>query len=292
MVKNLLAAVLLAGVTYTVQAQEKIYLYPERKDLHIGGRDKIADAPFIEHYSAGRKNGAAVLVVPGGGYTFLAEGHEGKQIAQFFNSKGYDAIVLHYRVNDTAQKGARYPEQYNDVTHAMRLARWHAAEWKLDPEKIGVIGFSAGGHLAACLATMIQPGRPGAGNKPEKWSTRPAFAILVYPVITMDSTYRHAGSTEMLLGPNPNLSMIDSLSMHRRVTTQTPPTMLIHATDDKVVPVENSLFFYMALRSNHVPASMYIFDHGGHGFGLGVKDPELSAWPGLCIAWLQRMGMK
>jgi acetyl esterase/lipase len=280
MVKNLLAAVLLAGFSYCTKAQEKIYLYPEQKGLHIGGRDKVAEAPFIEHFSADRKNGAAVLVIPGGGYTFLAEGHEGRDIAQFFTSQGYDAIVLHYRVNDKGQHGARYPLQYNDATLAMRMVRSKAAGWGLNPEKIGVIGFSAGGHLASCLATMIQPG------------TRPAFAILVYPVISMDTPYKHPGSATMLLGPQPAPGMADSLSTQNRVSAQTVPTMLIHSTDDDVVPVENSLLFYNALRAHHVPATLHIYDHGGHGYGLGVKDPVLNTWPGLCIAWLQGLGMK
>lgn len=280
MVKNLLAAVVLAAFSYCAKGQEKIYLYPDQKDLHIGGRDHVTEAPFIEHFSSSRKNGAAVLVIPGGGYTFLADGHEGKDIAQFFNTQGYDAIVLHYRVNDKEQRGARYPGQYNDATLAMRMVRSRAAGWGLNPEKIGVIGFSAGGHLASCLATMIQPG------------TRPAFAILVYPVISMDTPYKHSGSATMLLGPQPAPVMVDSLSTQNRVSDKTPPTMLIHSTDDEVVPVENSLMFYNALRKHHVPATLHIYDHGGHGYGLGVKDPVLNTWPGLCITWLHRLGMK
>jgi len=280
MVKRILVAVLLTGFTYCTKAQEKIYLYPEQKGLHIGGKDKVQEAPFIEHFGASSKNGAAVLVIPGGGYTFLADGHEGKDIAQFFNSKGYDAIVLHYRINDDAQQGARYPAQYNDAMQAMRMIKSKAADWGLNPDKIGVIGFSAGGHLASCVATMIQPG------------TKPAFAVLVYPVISMDTPYKHAGSATMLLGPQPAPGMVDSLSTQNRVSEQTPPTMLIHSTDDKVVPIENSLLFYNALRAHHVPATLHVYDHGGHGYGLGVKDPVLNSWPELCITWLQGLGIK
>ncbi|GAA0530971.1 alpha/beta hydrolase [Chitinophaga japonensis] len=292
MMKNVLTALLLGGSLATVQAQEKIYLYPGQQNLHIGGREHIADAPYIAHYSAPGKNGAAVLVCPGGGYTFLAAGHEGKDIAQFFTSQGYDAIVLHYRVNDEAQQGARYPDQYNDVTTAMRLVKSRAAAWGLNPEKIGVIGFSAGGHLASCLATMIQPGRPQAEDTLEQWSTRPAFAILVYPVISLIAPYKHAGSAEMLLGREHTEERADSLSTYQRVTAQTPPTLLIHSTDDDVVPVENSLLFYKALKGQQVPATLHIYDHGGHGYGMAVKDPVLSSWPGLCIAWLQRVVKK
>jgi len=279
------ALALLCSIS-TAQAQEKIYLYPDQPNLHIGGREKNADAPFVEHYSAAKKNGAAILICPGGGYATHALGHEGKDIAAFFTSKGYDAIVLHYRINDESQSGSRYPAAYNDVTTAMRLVRSKAADWGYDPEKTGVIGFSAGGHLASCLATMLQP-----ANEKEKWSTRPAFAILVYPVISMKAPYKHAGSTNMLLGPDPAPGMTDSLSTNERVTDQTPPTLLIHSTDDTVVPVENSLMFFDALRKHHVKATMQIYDHGGHGFGLGTQDAVLNTWPALCITWLQSLGM-
>ncbi|KAA2244967.1 alpha/beta hydrolase [Chitinophaga agrisoli] len=290
--KNLLTALLLTYGALTAYAQEKINLYPQAQDLHIGGRDKVADAPYITHYSAPQKNGSAVLICPGGGYTFLADGHEGTDIAAFFTNKGYDAIVLRYRVNVAGQTPqAHYPTQYNDVTTAMRLVKSKAAGWGLDPEKIGVIGFSAGGHLASCLATLIQPANPQAGNELEKWSTRPAFAILVYPVIAMQPPYKHGGSADMLLGADTATTLADSLSTYNRVTAATPPTMLIHATDDNVVPVENSLLFYDALRRQHISATLHVYDHGGHGFGLGVKDPVLASWPALCITWLQRMGI-
>jgi acetyl esterase/lipase len=291
MIKHVLPVIALLCSLGAAQAQEKIYLYPDQPDLHIGGRNKIADAPYIEHFSAPHKNGAAVLICPGGGYAVVVDTYEGKEIADFFTSKGYDAIVLHYRVNDEAQTGSRYPAAYNDVTTAMRLVKSKAAAWGFDPEKTGVIGFSAGGHLASCLATMQQPANPQAANALEKWSTRPAFAILMYPVITMKAPYKHAGSTNMLLGPDPAPGMTDSLSTNERVTAQTPPTMLVHATDDKVVPVENSLMFYEALKKNGVKATLHIYDHGGHGFGLGKKDPVLQSWPELCIGWLQSLGM-
>jgi len=279
--KNLLPALLLACSAVTAQAQEKIYLYPQNKSLHIGGREKTTDAPFVEHYSPATKTGKAILICPGGAYTFLALGHEGRDIAQFFASKGYDAIVLHYRLNADDQQGARYPAQYEDVTAAMRLVKSKAGSWGIQPEKIGVIGFSAGGHLASCLATMQQPGL----------DTRPAFAILVYPVISMKAPYKHAGSAAMLLGADTTTALADSLSTNNRVTAETPPTFLVHSTDDNVVPVENALLFYDALRAHGIPATLHIYDHGGHGYGLGKNDPVLSSWPELCVAWLQRMGM-
>lgn len=270
-------------------AQERIDLYPGQPQLKIAGGRKVDDVPHIDHYTApgDKRTGAAVLICPGGGYGHLAIGHEGKDIADFYTAQGYDAIVLHYRLNDAAQSGSRYPAQYNDVTNAMRLVKSKAAAWKLDPEKIGVIGFSAGGHLASTLTTMIIPGNPQAKNELEKWSSRPAFSILVYPVISMSASYRHNGSAVNLLGPNASAALKDSLSTDKRVSAETPPTMLIHATDDKVVPVENSLSFYAALKKNNISASLHVYDHGGHGFGMAPKDPVLNSWPGLSITWIQ-----
>jgi acetyl esterase/lipase len=291
--KNIFAAALLM-MTVTASAQERIDLYPGQPELQIAGGKKIADVPHIDYYKApaDKKNGAGILICPGGGYTHLATGHEGKDIAEFFTAQGYDAIVLHYRLNDNEQKGSRYPAQYNDVTNAMRLVKSKAASWQINPDKIGVIGFSAGGHLASTLATMIIPASQQPKNELEKWSSRPAFAILVYPVITMSESYMHKGSMMNLLGPNASVALKDSLSTDKRVTEQTPPTMLIHSTDDKAVPVENSLTFYKALKAHNVSASLHVYDHGGHGFGMAPKDEVLNSWPGLCISWLKDIVLK
>lgn len=291
--KNSFAAALLM-MTITASAQERIDLYPGQPELQIAGGRKVADVPHIEYYKApvDKKNGAGILICPGGGYTHLAIGHEGKDIAEFFNAQGYDAIVLHYRLNDGEQKGSRYPAQYNDVTNAMRLVKSKAASWQINPEKIGVIGFSAGGHLASTLATMLIPASRQPKNELEKWSSRPAFAILVYPVISMSESYMHKGSMLNLLGPNASTALKDSLSTDKRVTEQTPPTMLIHSTDDKTVPVENSLAFYTALKEHKVSASLHVYDHGGHGYGMAPKDAVLNSWPGLCISWLKDVVFK
>lgn len=291
--KNTFAAALLM-MTITASAQERIDLYPGKPELQIAGGRKVADVPHIDYYKApaDKKNGAGILICPGGGYTHLATGHEGKDIAEFFTAQGYDAIVLHYRLNDNEQKGSRFPAQYNDVTNAMRLVKSRAASWQINPDKIGVIGFSAGGHLASTLATMIIPASQQPKNELEKWSSRPAFAILVYPVITMSESYMHKGSMMNLLGPDASAAMKDSLSTDKRVTEQTPPTMLIHSTDDKTVPVENSLSFYSALKAHKVPASLHVYDHGGHGYGMAPKDEVLNSWPGLCISWLKDIVLK
>lgn len=286
--KNSVVAALLMISSLQATAQERIDLYPGQPQLKIAGGRKVNDVPHIDHYKAraDKKNGAAILICPGGGYTHLAIEHEGKDVAAFYTEQGFEAIVLHYRLNDVSQSGSRYPAQYNDVTNAMRLVKSKAASWQIDPEKIGVLGFSAGGHLASTLATMHIPANP-AGNGPEKWSSRPAFAILVYPVISMSESFRHNGSTVNLLGPDASAEMKDSLSTDKRVTTATPPTMLIHSSDDKGVPVENSLAFYNALRKHKVPATMHVYDHGGHGFGMAPKDPVLNSWPALSVEWIK-----
>ncbi|WP_343304858.1 alpha/beta hydrolase [Chitinophaga niabensis] len=292
--KNGFTTALLMISTMTAFAQERIDLYPGQPELKIAGGRKIDDVPHIDHYPAApdKKTGEAILICPGGGYQHLAIDHEGKDIAAFFTAQGFEAIVLHYRLNDAENKGSRFPSQYNDVTNAMRLVKSKAAAWKLDPEKIGVIGFSAGGHLASTLTTMIIPANPAAKNELEKWSSRPAFAILVYPVISMSESFRHKGSTVNLLGPGASQAMMDSLSTDKRVTAQTPPTFLVHSTDDKVVPVENSWAFYSALKKNNISASLHIYDHGGHGYGMGPKDPVLNSWPGLAVQWLRGVVFK
>lgn len=287
-------ALLMMTMTITATAQERIDLYPGHPEMLIGGSRKIADVPHIDYYKApaDKKNGAGILICPGGGYTNLAVDHEGKDIAAFYNAQGYDAIVLHYRLNDGEQKGARYPSQYNDVTNAMRLVKSKAASWHINPEKIGVIGFSAGGHLASTLTTMIIPTSAQPKNELEKWSSRPAFSILVYPVISMSESFMHKGSQVNLLGPNASKEMQDSLSTDKRVTDQTPPVFLVHSTDDKVVPVENSWAFYTALKAHNISASMHVYDHGGHGYGMAPKDDVLNSWPALTITWLKGIVLK
>ncbi len=270
-------------------AQEKIYLYPSTEKVTKEGIDK--EPPFIYYFKAlpDSSNRSAVLICPGGGYAHLADQHEGNDVAAFFNQYGFDAFVLHYRLNTGDQRGHRYPAQYNDVTKAMRLIKSRAKDWRLDPERIGVIGFSAGGHLASSLGTMIKPSDLKSGAL-EKFGTRPAFMVLIYPVISLSSKFAHRGSAEMLLGKNQEFRLLDSLSTNNRVTAQTPPTFLVYSNDDTVVPPENGLLFYEALRREGVPASLHIYDHGGHGYGMAPKDPVLRTWPTLCIQWLRRLG--
>src|SRR5690242_3350979 len=193
-------------------AQEKIYLYPSTEKVTIDGFDK--EAPYIEYFKANpdSANGSAILVCPGGGYSHLADQHEGVDVAKFYNKHGLDAFVLHYRLNSFDQSGHRFPDQYRDVTTAMRTIKSKAKSLKLDPERIGIIGFSAGGHLASMCATMHLPANKKSKNTLEQWSSRPAFAILIYPVITLSGAPAHRGSAEMLLGKNPDDALVDSLS--------------------------------------------------------------------------------
>ena len=293
MKKSFIAAMLtIAAINAT--AQERINLYPDHPEWKILGGKEINDVPHIEYYPApaDKKNGAAVLVCPGGGYAHLALGHEGKDVAEFFNANGFDAIVLHYRLNGGPQPGSTFPAQYNDVTLAMRIVKSKAKSWGFDPEKVGVLGFSAGGHLASMLTTMHIAPDPQGKAAYERFSSRPAFSVHVYPGISLSESFRHAGSANNLLGAGAPKEKQDSLSTQNRVTAETPPTMLIHASDDKGVPVENSLVFYKALLQHNIPATMHIYDHGGHGFGMAPKDPVLNTWPGLVVNWINGMLFK
>lgn len=248
-------------------------LWPEGAPGALGNED--ADKPSLTFWLAPNPNGAAVLVCPGGGYGALAMDHEGKQIAEWFNSFGVSAFVLKYRL------GPKYhhPIELNDARRGISIIRSRASELKVDPNKIGVMGFSAGGHLASTLSTHFQPGE------------RPDFAILVYPVISFTTIYTHSGSMRNLLGQNPDPALVWNLSNELQVTSQTPPTFLFHTSGDTSVPAENSILYYMALRKAGVPAEMHIYQEGHHGVGLAQKDPVLSSWPARLKDWLMVRGI-
>lgn len=291
MMRRILTTLLLLTAG-TVIGQQKIWLYPSEEGIVIKGFDTTA--PYMVYYPSknSSRSKTAVLICPGGGYQHLAWDKEGVKPAQFFNENGIDAFVLLYRLNNTRQEGHRYPDQYNDVTTAMRIIRSRAQEWGIDPQKTGVMGFSAGGHLASMLATIQQKGDPGAADVLKRIDTRPAFAILLYPVITMDTSFAHRGSRNSLLGNNPDQALVTALSTENSVSPETPPVFLALADDDKGVVPRNSVAFYEALKNNKVKASMFIYDHGGHGFGMAPQDPLLSQWPSLCLQWLKRLGFQ
>jgi acetyl esterase/lipase len=272
------------------QSQQRIYLYPSTDGIMKPGFDTTA--PFMDYYPSANTSPAktAVLICPGGGYSHLAFEKEGVLPAKFFNEHGIDAFVLNYRLNNAKQQGHRYPDQYNDASRAIRIIRSRAVEWHIDPAKTGVMGFSAGGHLASTLTTILQDGDAAATDPLQRIGTRPSFSILIYPVITMDTLFTHKGSRNMLLGPTPDPAMATALSTENRVSAATPPVFLIHSDDDKAVPPMNSIAFYTALKRFKVPSSMHIYDHGGHGFGMAPTDPLLSQWPSLALEWLHRLG--
>ena len=268
-------------------AQERNWLYPANTpDIVHAGFDSLA--PFMDYFPASSKSAGktAVVICPGGAYAHLAWEKEGTIPASIFNAAGIDAFVLHYRLNNRKQEGHNYPAQYNDVTTALQLIRAGKVGKGIDPKKIGVMGFSAGGHLASTAATIHKEGNPSAENWHERFSSRPDFAILIYPVISMDTVFGHRYSREMLLGKTPTDEMVQQLSTEKRVNKNTPPTWLLHADNDKAVPPKNSIVFYDALKTFEIPAAMTIFDHGGHGFGTAPYDKVLSQWPWMCIEWL------
>lgn len=245
-----------------------------------------ADKPSLTIFlpPADKANGTAIVVCPGGGYGGLATDHEGKQIGEWLNNLGITAFMLQYRI------APRYhhPAPLQDAQRALRTVRARTGEWHLDPKRIGIWGFSAGGHLASTAGTHFDDGNPQAADPIERVSSRPDFMILAYPVITMTDPYVHHGSRDNLLGHNPDAQLVDNLSNEKQVTAQTPPTFLFHTSDDPVVPVENSILFYLALRKAGVPAEMHIYQHGPHGVGLAKADPALSSWPDRLAAWLKR----
>ncbi len=247
-----------------------------------------ADVPTITIYrpAADKANGASVVICPGGGYGGLAMDHEGHQVAAWLNTFGVTGFILKYRL------GRRYqhPAMLTDVGRAIRTVRARAGDWKLDGARIGVLGFSAGGHLASTAATHFDDGDANAADAVDRENSRPDLAVLIYPVIMLSGPHAHTGSRDNLLGENAPQEMIDLMSNEKRVTDKTPPTFLVHSIDDKPVPPENSFEFVKSLRAHNVPCQLHLYDHGGHGYGLGGKDPSLSTWPMVCGKWMESRG--
>jgi acetyl esterase/lipase len=259
-------------------------LWPSGAPGALGTADE--DKPSLTPYLAKVPNGTAVVVCPGGGYQHLAMDHEGVQIAKWLNSLGISAFVLQYRL------GPKYhhPAMINDAQRAIRTVRSRAAALHIEPNRIGIWGFSAGGHLASTAATHFDSGNAGAADPIDRAGSRPDFAILSYPVISLGE-YAHVGSRNNLLGTSPDPKLVEDLSNDLRVTAQTPPTFLFHTTADATVPVENSVRFYLALRKAGVPAEMHIFQNGPHGVGLAPTDATLSIWGQLLANWLRERGL-
>src|SRR5262249_24675212 len=267
-----------------VAAAETITLWPNGTP-GAKGSDPDKDVPTLTVYrpSPDIATRSAVVVCPGGGYGMLAMDHEGTRVARWLNSLGITACVLKYRL------GPRYhhPAMLDDAGRAIRTVRANAEKWKIDPHKIAILGFSAGGHLASTAGTHFDAGKPDSEDPIERVSSRPDRMILVYPVIALATPYGHKGSLRNLLGENPSSELVESLSNERQVTKETPPTFLAHTNADTGVKAENALLFVLALRKAGVPAEMHLFEKGRHGLGLGdgsldhrvPPEPAFKAWP-------------
>jgi acetyl esterase/lipase len=270
-----------------VTTPRTIVLWPDGAPGALGNED--ADVPTLTIYlpAGPQATGAGIVVCPGGGYSGLAVDHEGHQVARLLTSRGIAAFILKYRL------GPRYhhPAMQQDVLQAIRYARWNADEFGIRKDRIGVMGFSAGGHLASTAATLFDAGNPGTAAPIDAVSSRPDFAVLVYPVITMNQESTHKGSQRNLLGDNPDPALLARLSTDRQVTARTPATFLFHTNEDAGVPAENSVQFYLALRKAGVPAELHIFQKGEHGVGLAPADPALRVWPELLFTWMNGLGL-
>lgn len=253
----------------------------------VNGVLKVSQ-PTVTVFLADSKiaNGTSVVICPGGGYHHLSINKEGYKIAKWLNTLGISAFVLKYRLPSDLIMKDKSIGPLQDAQEAIRMLRRNAEKWKLDPNKIGIIGFSAGGHLASTLATKFDE---KVYTPKDNTSARPDFSILMYPVISMQDGITHKGSKTNLLGENPTAEMTDNYSNEKQIKSTTPKTFIVHATDDKSVPVENSINYYLALKQNKIPVEMHIYENGGHGFGLGV-DGTNKNWTKACGNWLIENG--
>jgi acetyl esterase/lipase len=287
--KTLLTLALTASFPLFLHAemQTPIPLWPDGAPGALGTTTN--DNPTLTPYLADpvTATGAAMVICPGGGYAHLAP-HEGNDYALWLNQHGVTCFVLKYRLGSS---GYRHPAMLQDAARAVRLVRSRAAEWNIDPNRVGIMGSSAGGHLAATLMTHFDSGQPDAADPVDRQSSRPALGILCYPVITLGE-YAHQGSKVNLLGTNPPPELVRLLSNELQVTTNTPPCFIWTTFEDKTVPMENTMLFAGALRKNHVPFDLHVYQKGGHGMGLKDKPPFTNPhpWAGDCLFWLRQQG--
>ena len=269
-----------------LQEPQTILLWPNGAPGAQGTEDR--DKPAITVYMPPNTTGpmTAVIVAPGGSYRALAANLEGRAPANYFNTLGIAAFVLRYRL------GPQYhhPIELGDAQRAIRTVRARAAEWHIAADRIGFMGFSAGGHLASSASTHFDAGNPQAADPIDRAGSRPDFAVLGYPVISLVEPWTHQGSKTNLLGDRPDPGLARSLSSETQVTAATPPAFIYHTNADTTVPVENAVAYFLALRKAGVPAEMHVFKEGRHGTGLGLTDPALAEWPKLLANWLRVSG--
>ena len=297
--------ILLLLFTHQIMAQDTIvplwpqdkvpnHIVSEEREIIVKGDDLVriskVQKPTIEVYlpAKANANGQALLIFPGGGYQILAYDWEGTDIAKFLNGKGIAGIVVKYRLPSSVSQKDKHLVPLIDAQRALRMVRSMAEELNIDPAKIGILGFSAGGHLAATLGTHFDEKVYEAIDEIDKESARPDFMALGYPVITFGEM-THGGSKENLIGENPKPERVIHFSNEKQVSTDTPPTFLFHATDDKAVSVENSLLFYQALKDKGVSATMHIYPKGGHGFSLARNNMHLRTWTERLFEWLESL---
>ena len=302
--KKVTILVLLISISFQVKAQKNVIIplwnkipdeikapdYKENESIKDGKvlSTSLVSVPTLSIFlpKKTKLNKAAVIIFPGGGYQHLAIDKEGTKVAEWFNSLGIAAIVVKYRLPSDKIMKNKNIGPLQDAQEAVRYVRQNASKYNIDANKIGILGFSAGGHLASTLATHYDD---KIYESSSKVSARPDFSLLIYPVISMQNDITHKGSQISLLGENPSQELRDSFSNEKRINAQTPPTFLVHATDDTTVLPENSINFYLALKNNGVPAELHIYEKGGHGFGLGVKDTS-KYWTRDCEEWLKNHG--
>ena len=252
-------------------------------------RIALVQTPTMTVFLPAKKaaTGQAVIICPGGGYARLAWDWEGTDVAKLLSAKGIAAIVLKYRLPNAKSNITPHLSPLMDAKRTIRLVRANAAKWNINKNNVGIMGFSAGGHLASTLATHFDSGDASSADSVERQSSRPDFAVLMYPVISMSKPIMHVGSRNNLIGEKPDTAMARLYSNELQVTPQTPPTILFHASDDTGVPVENSLLFYQALKEAKVPTELHVYPKGGHGFGLAVGKDYLQTWPDRLVDWLR-----
>lgn len=268
---------------------EPLLLWPDGAP-HAQGNEE-SDTPTIRAYlpqelESGKATGAGVVICPGGGYGILAMDHEGHQVARWFQQQGVAGFVLRYR----HAPNYRHPVPMEDAQRAIRYVRANAEKLGVDAGRVGIMGFSAGGHLSSTVATHFDTGNPGAKDAVDRQSCRPDFAVLCYPVVSLAAPYAHKGSGRNLFGPDVDQARLESLSNELHVTAETPPTFLFHTAEDKGVDAQNSIAFFLALRKAGVPSELHIYQDGPHGVGMAPADPAVFGWRDRLLDWMRGSG--